>query len=125
LRGSVVLLAILCVLAAQVVAASVLLAFPSTPPPALTPGEVAGALLTPGGSVTAGLRLSVRATAPFAPIDRPYTRLVARTLQSLLARAGIREVRVHSLSDAVALTPPRVVFLEKCQSRLWSHVDRA
>ncbi len=120
-----VLLAILCVLAAQVVAASVLLAFPSTPPPALTPGEVAGALLTPGGSVTAGLRLSVRATAPFAPIDRPYTRLVARTLQSLLARAGIREVRVHSLSDAVALTPPRVVFLEKCQSRLWSHVDRA
>ena len=103
LRASVVLLAVLCVVAAQSVSFAVLLAFPASPPPALTPAAVAAAVLEPETAAAAGLKVRQSATAPFPPGRRAYTRIVARTLLSLLAQAAVREVRVQSLSDAVSI----------------------
>ena len=103
LRASVVLLVVVCVLAAQIIAVSLLLTFPARPPPALTPAQVAAAVLAPPAASPAGLQVTRRAAPPFGPADKPYTRLVARILASELAGRGVREIRVHSLSDAVSL----------------------
>ena len=104
LRASVFVLALLCVVAAQAVSFAILLAFPSNAPPPVVPADVERAVRAPASATAAGL--SVRDNgdqAPFAQDAKPYARLVAKILEASLAEAGISEVRVHSLSDAVSI----------------------
>ena len=109
LRGSVLLLASVCVAAAQGIAFALLLALPPAPQPAMTARAVAVAYEGAGDKVSNGLGLNVQDAAPFSAVSRGYPLMIARTLEAMLRRTGARETRVRFLSHVVALQPGQAV----------------
>ena len=121
LRASVFALALLSILAVQAASFALLLAFPAQAPPPVVPSDVASAFRLPASAEATGLRLRESGpAAPFGQDAKSYAIIVSSALRTALSDAGVRDVRVRSLSDAVSMNTDGPVPPSITHGRGWT-----
>ncbi len=103
LRAGVFVLACVCVVAAQAVSFSLLLAFPARPPAAMTAREAVLAIAAAKDATANGLTRSLVAAPAFVSDTDGYSPLVSRLLEALLVGTPRHDLRVHALARSVSV----------------------